>query len=474
VHTRRVNLARSSVAAAVLPVFMAVTAAISCSGGPAHGDSRPAGSTTPPAHTTVGFARLAGTATNWPVYHANAARSGYVPGLPSAGRLTLDWSRRLDGAVYGQPIVVGGTVIAATENDTVYGLNRLTGRIRWRTHLGTPLPLSAQPCGNIDPLGITSTPAYDPATRLVYVLAQVGTTGHILVGLGLASGAVRYRRSVPSPDGRPAYDQQRGALAVGNGRIYVTFGGHSGDCGPYVGSVVGMPASGHPGIITYLVPAAIHGGIWTPGGPVITRVGAVYIGVGNGTKSPPYDFSDSVTALTPLLHRTGYFAPARWLTDNRNDADLGAMAPALVGRWILQVGKNSNGYLLRAGRLGGIGGQVALLPVCAAFGGAAVVGDTVYVPCASGGPAAVRVPPGRFHVLWRGPAAADGSPVAGGGAIWVPSTSAGILYQLDPRTGQVRHKIRLGGALPHFASPSLSGRLVLIGTMNGVVAVAGA
>jgi outer membrane protein assembly factor BamB len=376
--------------------------------------------------------------------------------------------------VYGQPIVVGGTVIAATESDSVYGLNRLTGSIRWRTHLGTPLPLAGQPCGNIDPLGITSTPAYDPATRLVYVLAQVSKTEHILVGLGPATGRVRYSRSVPSPDGQPAYDQQRGALAVGNGRVYVTFGGHSGDCGPYVGSVVGMPASGHLPIVSYLVPATIHGGIWTPGGPVITKGGAVYVGVGNGTKSPPYDYSDSVTALTPLLHRTSFFAPTRWLTDNRNDADLGAMAPALEGQWILQVGKNSNGYLLRVGRLGGIGGQVAQLPVCAAFGGAAVVGDTVYVPCSSGGPAAVRLPPGHFRVLWRGPAAADGSPVAGGGAMWVTANSAGILYQVDPRTGLVRHQIRLGSALPHFASPSLSGRLVLIGTLRGVVAVSGA
>ena len=61
-----------------------------------------------------------------------------------------------------------------------------------------------------------------------------------------------------------------------------------------------------------------------------------------------------------------------------------------------------------------------------------------------------------------------------GGAVWVPDWSAGVLYQLDPGTGHVRHKIRLGSALPHFASPSLSGRLALIGTMRGVVAVHGA
>src|SRR5262249_19010534 len=149
--------------------------------------------------------------------HANAARSGLVSGLPRAGRLAVAWSRRLDGAVYGQPLVVGGTVVAATENDSVYGLSWATGRVRWRRDLGTPLPLSSAPCGNLDPIGITSTPVYDRATGLVYALAQVGRTGHLLAGLNPATGAVRYRRLVPSPDRVPFYDQQRGALAAGNG-----------------------------------------------------------------------------------------------------------------------------------------------------------------------------------------------------------------------------------------------------------------
>jgi polyvinyl alcohol dehydrogenase (cytochrome) len=460
----------------VLALIVAVTAVAGCSGGSADRANRPSGGTmaTPPERTASSLARLAGAPTSWPVYHANAARSGYVAGLPPAGRLTLDWSRGLDGAVYGQPIAVGGMVIAATEHDSVYGLDRLSGRIRWRTHLGTPLPLAAQPCGDIDPLGVTSTPAYDPATGLVYVVAQVGRTGHVLAGLNPTTGRVRVRRGVPAPDRRPAFDQQRGALAAANGRIYVTFGGHFGDCGPYLGSVVGMPASGPGPIVSYLVPAASHGGIWAPAGPVIAKDGTVYVGVGNGATSPPYDFSDSVTALSPRLRRTGFFAPTTWMADNSADADLGAVAPALVGAWIVPVGKSGTGYLLRAGHLGGIGGQVARSPVCAAFGGAAVVGTTVYVPCAGGGPAAVRVLDRRLRLLWRGPGSADGSPVAGGGAIWVTATGPGILYELSARTGQASHEIRLGATLPHFASPTLSGRLVLIGTLNGVVAVAGA
>jgi outer membrane protein assembly factor BamB len=88
--------------------------------------------------------------------------------------------------------------------------------------------------------------------------------------------------------------------------------------------------------------------------------------------------------------------------------------------------------------------------------------------------AAVDTAGNRIKVLWRGPPGAAGSPVLGGGAVWVPDWTAGVLYELDPGTGRVRHQIRLGSALPHFASPSLSGTLALVGTMHGVVAVRGA
>ena len=430
----------------------------------------------PPATAHQGGHVRAGSHANWPMYHADARRSGSVAGLPAAGRLAIGWSRPLNGAVYGQPLVIGDTVIAATERDTVYGLSLATGRVRWATHVAAALPLGSQPCGNIDPLGITSTPVF--YRGLVYALAQDGRSKHVLVGLDPASGRVRYRRPVPSPDRRPFYDQQRAALAAGNGLIYAAFGGHFGDCGPYVGSVVGVPAAG-PGagtkpVVSYKVPSR-KAGIWATGGPVIDASGTVFVGVGNGGTSPPYDDSDSVTALSPDLHRTGVFAPASWVADNRADLDLGSMTPALTSAGqILTVGKRGIGYLLSANRLGGIGGQIAKLRICRAFGGPAVRGDTVIVPCAAGGPAAVGTLGSQLTVSWRGPSSADGSPVIGGGAVWVTDTANGVLYELSPRTGGIRHQIRLGSQLAHFASPSLSGRLVLIGTLHGVVAVTGA
>ncbi len=414
---------------------------------------------------------------NWTTYHADAARSGSVAGLPAAGKLAVGWSSRLNGAVYGQPLVIGSTVIAATERDTVYGLSLTTGQVRWAVHVAAALPLRSQPCGNLNPLGITSTPTY--YRGLVYVVAQDGRTKHMLFGIDPASGRVRYRRSVPSPDHRPFYDQQRSALAAGNGRIYVAFGGHFGDCGPYVGSVVGVPAAGpHAGsrpIVSYKVPSSDHAGIWAPGGPAIDGTGTLFVGVGNGDTSPPFDDSDSVTALSPQLRRTGVFAPSSWVDDNRNDLDLGSLTPALTkSGLVLTVGKRGVGYLLRAHRLGGIGGQIAQRSICAAFGGAAVSGTTVIVPCAGGRPTAVSTSNSQLRVLWHGPATADGSPVIGGGAVWVTDTAAGVLYELNARTGAIRHQIGLGSPLAHFASPVLTGRVVLVGTLHGVVAVTGA
>jgi polyvinyl alcohol dehydrogenase (cytochrome) len=461
-------------ALAGVSVLAAVLAA-GCSSGAGHaGQAQPPSPTPRPAISQQGAG--VGTSTNWPTYHQNAERTGDVPGLPAAGPLSLAWSASLGGEVAGQPLIIGGTVVAATEHDTVYALSRATGRILWHTSVGRPLPLADQPCGNLDPLGITSTPVYDPADGLVYVVAQDGAVTHVLAGLRLSDGHVAVSRDIPAPDHQPAYDQQRGALALADGRIYVVFGGHYGDCGPYIGSVVGVPASGHGPIWSYRVPTPKQGGIWAAGGPVVAASGTIYVSSGNGGRfRPPYDGSDSVIALTPQLRRTGVFAPADWAYLSQNDLDLGSMSPALTsdGR-ILQVGKSGVGYLVDATHLGGVGGELAQAPVCVAFGGAAVSGTTVYVPCFGSGLVAVQTAGDHIRIAWRSQSAVWGSPVLGGGALFVAEPYNGNLYEVAPGTGKVMHQLHVASRLPDFVSPSLSGGLVLVGTLDGVVAVSGA
>jgi len=94
------------------------------------------------------------------------------------------------------------------------------------------------------------------------------------------------------------------------------------------------------------------------------------------------------------------------------------------------------------------------------------------VPCLTG-LAAVNTAGNSVTVAWRGPADVWGSPVIGGGAIWVASPDSGVLDELSPATGQVRYQLQVASALPHFVSPTLSGTLVLVGTLTGVTAVSG-
>ena len=63
-----------------------------------------------------------------------------------------------------------------------------------------------------------------------------------------------------------------------------------------------------------------------------------------------------------------------------------------------------------------------------------------------------------------------GSPVIGGGAVWTLDTQGGVLHVLDERTGRMLATERIG-PVSRFASPVLSGRTVLIGTLAGVSAL---
>ncbi|MEV8516535.1 PQQ-binding-like beta-propeller repeat protein [Dactylosporangium sp. NPDC051484] len=411
---------------------------------------------------------------NWPTYHRDNARTGNGPSAPPATRLAKAWEARLDGAVYGQPLVIGTRVLAATENDTVYALDARSGAVLWSAHVGTPVPGSALPCGDIDPLGITGTMAYDARTKLVFAVAESTGGAHTLVGVDVDSGEVRLRRAVEPPLGDRLAHQQRAALTVWAGRVYIAYGGLAGDCAKYIGSVVSAPTSGDGELQSYAVPTSRRGGIWSPGGGAVIGQ-RLYYAVGNGASTTGFDGSDTVIALDRSLRRTGYFAPDTWAEDNAGDLDLGSMTPALVpgpgGDKIFIAGKRGVGYVLDPADLGGIGGQRAKREVCAAFGGAAVAGTTLFVPCDDGVRAVtVDTASGRITVGWHGPDGTTGSPVLAGGSVWVVDVGAGVLHLLDPADGHERPRLDIGRA-PHFASPTVARGHGYVGTLTGVVAV---
>ncbi|MHB8465079.1 MAG: outer membrane protein assembly factor BamB family protein [Acidimicrobiales bacterium] len=427
-----------------------------------------------PARTPAGVPT--GVIDGWPTYHRTNDRNGVAPRAPNPSTLAKHWQTNLDGAVYGQPLTIGNAVLAATENDTVYSLAAATGKVLWRAHLGTPVRLSDLQCGNIDPLGITGTPAYDQRTGSLFVVTESTGGSHDLVALDATTGAVRFRRNLDVVGHDRRAEQQRGALAVAHGLVYVPFGGLYGDCGDYVGYLGGVRTDGSGAVERYVVPTSREGGIWAASGPAVGPDGSVYVSVGNGAATAaPYDGSDAVLRLSPdLTTRLGYFAPTAWAHHNATDTDLGSTGPLLLpGGLVALAGKDGTVYLLDATHLGGIGGQLAALGGCTGFGGlaarGAANGEELFVPCAEG-LLQVRVRGRTLQAGWRAPALITGSPVVGGGAVWALDTDLGVLYALDASSGQQVARV-LTGSVTHFTTPVVAGSLVLVGTKTGVVAI---
>ena len=411
------------------------------------------------------------TAADWTTYHADPARTGYIADAPDPQTLKNLWKQTLDGAVYAEPLVVGGVVIVATEHDTLYALDGQTGKLLWHTNVGTPVPLSNLPCGNIDPLGITGTPVYDPQTGLVFAVAEIKGPAHELVGLDVKTGQLKVRRLVDVPGSDPQAHQQRAALALYQGRVYVAYGGLAGDCSDYIGKVVAARTDGTGNLLVYQIPTPREGGIWAPPGLVQDDQGNFYISSGNGEiTSGNWDHSDSILKLSPTLQLEDGFAPKSWPTDNSTDADLGSMSPVLLpGGLVYADGKSGQGYVLQANHLGGVGGQIQTLTACVAFGGAAVSGQSFFIPCTNG-LQQLSVSGQRVSLGWHAAGQITGSPIIGGQTIYSLDPNGGVLYALNVANGQVRAKVSVGAA-SRFATPSLSGRTLFIGTMTGIVAV---
>jgi hypothetical protein len=411
---------------------------------------------------------------NWITYHYTQNRHGWDPNLPIAGdHPTTAWTARLDGAVYAEPLVVFGKIIAVTENDTVYALS-LRGKVLWKHHLGAPVPRSELPCGDIDPLGITGTPIYRVADHAVYLTAEVDNPiHHELFAINPTTGHIDWSRDIDPHSMVASATQERGALAIAKGRVWVPFGGLYGDCGAYHGWVIGTPLSGRGPLSVYRQPSSREAGIWAPSGPAVDAHGHLYVAIGNGAATaPPYDDSDSILELNGN-QKMSLFAPSDWAQENADDLDLGSTGPILFGAlgklWAYGDGKAGTGYLLHQGALGGIGGEAASVQGCASWSGMAFRGGLLYVPCSSGLTAYRVVAGPAVHRRWSNASIGYGAaPVIGGEKLW--AVSGGSLYEVNPQTGATIATVGLG-TTPHFVTPTLHGSLVLVGTVSGVTAV---
>jgi outer membrane protein assembly factor BamB len=377
--------------------------------------------------------------------------------------------------VYGEPLVVGSTLVVATERNRVFGLNARTGQVRWQKRLGTPQPMSGLPCGDIDPLGITGTPAYDPSTGSVFAVAETVGGHHTLWALNAATGHKRWHRTLDVlPSRNRKAEQERAAVLVERGRVVVSFGGLAGDCDNYVGYVTSTSVTGKGHTFHYAVPTAREAGMWAPPGPVLGRNGHVYVASGNGAElHGRWDKSDSVTELTAKrLHRVSVFAPSTWRDDNVRDLDLGSMSPMSVPsvHRIVIAGKRGVVYLLHE-HFGGVGSAIRSRSGCHAFSGAARVGRTVLMPCLGEGQVrALRV--GRSGLHWSWSADVYGAPVIAGRRVYVSDRYSGDLVVLRLSNGKVVQRLP-AGSHTHFPSAVVDGGYVFVPTLTGVIAFRG-
>ena len=325
-------------------------------------------------------------------FHGSPDRRGNftVPGLTwqRAKSLHMDekFHARVAGNVYAQPLhwraagSSSGMLLVATEENNVHALDATTGDAIWTRSLGKPVARSALRCGNISPLGITGTPVIDEASSAIYLDANIADSSgprHHLFALSLKDGSIMPGWPIDVTDALRTVQQsfnsrdqnQRGALTVLGGVLYVPFGGHFGDCGDYHGWVLGV-SLGEPRRVTAWSTRGRGGGIWAPGGISVAGQ-SLFLATGNTFGASTWRDGEAVFRLAPDLHRSSekrdFFAPPNWLALDQQDADLGGTNPiplnaaASTNRQalMLALGKDGRGYLLDQNNLGGIGGSLA-------------------------------------------------------------------------------------------------------------------
>jgi PQQ enzyme repeat len=325
-------------------------------------------------------------------YHASAERSGnfVAPALTweRARSIHLDPSfhPRITGHLYAQPLFwrpsgsAAGQLLVATEDNNVYAIDAGSGREIWTRQLGKPVPLSTLECGNINPLGITGTPVIDAATQAIYLNAMVADAAgphHRVFALSLKDGSPLPGWPVDLADTLAArgrrfnarYQNQRGALAILDGRVYVPYGGHFGDCGDYRGWIVGVGLRDPRDIVSWSTRGQ-GGGIWAPGG-IASDGRSLFVATGNTIDVANWSDGEAVFRLAPDLRRRDgpedFFASADWRSLDAHDADLGGTNPLPLDvpsaggtqALVLALGKDGRAYLLDRKRLGGIGGSLA-------------------------------------------------------------------------------------------------------------------
>jgi hypothetical protein len=395
----------------------------------------------------------------------NDLRTGWDPAEPRLAPVSVGgpvgganfgeiFSKHLNGQIYAQPLVVGNTLIVATETNHVYGLNAATGAVEWADSLGKPEPWTAMGCNDLTPdIGITSAPVYDPAARAVYLVALVDngssvarphmytyalnvSTGHVLRGWPVA---IQGRPVNDTADSfNPETERQRAGLLLLGGRVYVGFASYC-DFPTYSGYVAGVSTSTrHLTLWTAAGgPGDDQSGIWQGGGGLMSDgPGRIFLSTGNGPSppvgpgtSPPPQLGDAVVRLrvgrNGGLSAADFFSPANAPTLDVDNEDFGSGGPVGLPfgtradpALLIQAGKDGRVFLLNRDNLGGReqgpGGTDRVLAEVGPYGGLyghpGVFGPVSVVNASSTPDFAYYVGKGDVMRYLRFGASASGSP----------------------------------------------------------------
>src|SRR6266566_4229178 len=242
-------------------------------------------------------------------HHNHASRDGlYVDSAftpAAAANLTRDmnFDGTISGDVYAQPLYIDGgpsdraLAIAVTESNNVYALDAVDGSVIWQTNVGAPVSADDLLCTKFDPMGIIGTPVVDLASRALFLDAMTTPDGgitkkHLIYSLNVDTGATNPNWPL-DVDATAVFNgthftssvqSERGGLALVNGRVYVSYSGHFGDCGTYHGWVVGVDINNPANVMAWATDA-IGGGIWGHGG-VASDGTDLFVVTGNTFTSP--------------------------------------------------------------------------------------------------------------------------------------------------------------------------------------------
>jgi len=308
----------------------------------------------------------------------------------------------VDDNVFAQPLVVGklnihnglhNVVYVATVNNTVYAYDGDNGKLYWQKNFTAP---GMRPPKNSDMtgacggtytdfsanIGIVGTPVIDATRQTIYFVARSMKDSNTFVqhlhAVDIVSGSdvggpvAITATAAGSGDGSvnnvitfdPQRQNQRQALTLLNGVVYVTFSSHC-DWGPYHGWILGYDAATLQQQVVYnATPDGYAGGLWESGaGMAADAQGNLYVVTGNGTvgsTSDPTSLTNRAESALKLtragatLQVASYFTPDNYQFLNDYDLDYGGPGAFLIpnSSYYLTGAKDGTIYLLNKDNMG--------------------------------------------------------------------------------------------------------------------------